>query len=327
MSRLLHVANGTSVTNTLAETGIPGLRSIWADPLHEGPVPGGLTDDELVAVRMRYLLGDQLPQSDHWNDLRRWRKSIDSHASYDELILWFEHDLFDQLNLIQLLSYVRGRLPAEKAVTLICIHSFPGHPEFHGLGELTAPELASLFGARRPVTDAEYLLAGRAWQAFREPTPEALDQLRQSDTSAMPYLARSLQRFLENYPAVRDGLSRSERRLLELAAEGLTLARAFPRMNDGEDAYYISDVTFMGLIGELSGTSPPLLTVAERTLMLTAEGRDVLAGRRDRVSYGLDRWMGGVHLKSGETPIWRWDEASGKCLASNPSSGRGRNHQ
>src|SRR5688572_29560213 len=200
-SRILHVANGTSVTDTLALTGIPGARSIWADPLHDGPVPAGLTDDELVEVRTRYHLGDREPEADRWNDLRRWREVIEDHGSYDELVLWFEHDLFDQLNLIQLLSYLRLRPPVGKIVSLICINSFPGHPDFHGLGELPAQELASLLETRHPVIDAEYALAERAWQAFREPTPEALDEFRRSDTSALPYLGRALDRFLEDYPS------------------------------------------------------------------------------------------------------------------------------
>jgi len=311
MSRTLHVANGTSVTDTLALTGIPGTRSIWADPLYEGPVPGGLTDDELVDVRTRFHLGDYQPDEDRWNDLRRWREVIDDHASYDELVLWFEHDLFDQLNLIQLLSYLRLRPPSGRTVSLICINSFPGRPDFHGLGELPAEALASLFETRRPVMKAEYALAERAWQAFREPTPEALDRFRRSDTSALPYLARALERFLEDYPSTRDGLSRTERRLLSLAEEGLPVARAFPRMHQGEDAYYIGDESFMTLIEELSSTSPPLVEAADGSISLTAEGREVFAGRKDRVSYGLDRWMGGVRLKTGETPIWRWNEEKG----------------
>jgi len=311
MSQILHVANGTSVTDTLALTGIPGMRSIWADPLHEGPVPGGLTDDELVDVRTRFLLGTDAPGEDRWNDLRRWREVIDDHASFDELVLWFEHDLFDQLNLIQLLSYLRLRPPFGRTVSLICIGSFPGHPDFHGLGELPAEELASLFETRHPVMDAEYALAERAWQAFREPTPEALDEFRRSDTSALPYLARALERFLEDYPSTRDGLSRTERRLLSVAEEGLPFARAFRRMHHGENAYYIGDESFRTLIEELSSTSPPLVEVADRSISLTAEGREVLAGRRDRVSYGLDRWMGGVRLKTGETPIWRWNGEKG----------------
>jgi hypothetical protein len=323
MSRMLHVANGTSVTDTLALTGIPGALSIWADPLHAGPVPGGLSDVELVEVRTRFLIGqDGGDDAQHWNDLRRWRSVIDDHASYDELVLWFEHDLFDQLNLIQLLSYLRTRPPSGRTVSLICINAFPGHPDFHGLGELTATELASLFETRRPVSGAQYELAERAWQAFREPTPEGLDQIRHSDTSAMPYLSRALERFLEDYPSTRDGLSRSERCLLQLAGEELSFPHGFRRMHEGEDAYYISDLSFLDAIEVLSNTAPPLMRVEDRSFRLTEAGRDVLAGQRDRVSCGLDRWMGGVHLKTGETPIWRWDEGH-RRITSNPNSYRG----
>lgn len=325
MSRFLHVANGTSVTDTLAQTGIPGARSIWADPLYEGPVPAGVSDDELVAIRTHFLLGSNAPDDDQdrWNDLRRWREVIEDRGSYDELVLWYEHDLFDQLNLIQLLSWLRPRLAGGRIVSLICVGSFPGRPDFHGLGELTPEQLASLFDTRHQVEDGEYELAERAWQAFRQPTPEALDELRHSETSAMPYLARAFERFLEDYPSTRDGLSRTERRLLHVADEGAPLSRAFRRMHEGEDAYYIGDGSFMSVIEELSATVPPLVRVADRTLGLTTEGRAALAGQRDRVAYGLDRWMGGVHLKTGETEIWRWDGEK----VSNPSSGQARNDQ
>ena len=56
-SRFLHVANGTATTDTIQAAGIPGRCSIWADPLHDGPVPADLNDDELVAVRRRHLSG------------------------------------------------------------------------------------------------------------------------------------------------------------------------------------------------------------------------------------------------------------------------------
>jgi hypothetical protein len=303
----------------LALTGIPGVRSIWADPLHAGPVPGGLGDEELVEVRTRFLLGENGGEdAEHWNDLRRWRSVIDDHDSYDELVLWFEHDLFDQLNLIQLLSYLQARPPADRIVSLICINGFPGHPDFHGLGELTAPELASLFETRHAVIGAEYALAARAWEAFREPTPEGLDRIRHSDMSAMPYLARALERFLEDYPSTGDGLSRTERRLLQLAGEELSFAHGFRRMHEGEDAYYISDLSFLDSIEILSNTAPPLVRVVDRSVRLTEAGREVLAGQKDRVSCGLDRWMGGVHLKTGETLIWRWNPEQ-RRITSNPN--------
>ena len=121
-TRFLHVANGTSTTRTIEAAAIPGERSIWADPLYEGPVPGELTDAELLDIRMRFhsepgnldwIAWAGSDQSlDPVNDLREWRAAIARHELYDELVLWFEHDLFDQLNLIQLLPWVRDHLPA-----------------------------------------------------------------------------------------------------------------------------------------------------------------------------------------------------------------------
>jgi hypothetical protein len=324
----LHVANGTSTTALIEAAGIPGRRSIWADPLHDGPVPAELDDTELMEVRRQYLAGPVSspawrgsdPSLDPANDLRQWRANIERHESYGELILWFEHDLFDQLNLIQVLTWIHGRLSRTKPVSLVCIGSFPGRPQFKGLGELTPGEIASLVDTRQPVTESQYGLAERAWRAFREPTPEALDALRDADTSALPYLGGAITRFLQEYPWTRDGLSRSERRLLELAAgSGISLREAFPRMHAGERAYYITDSSVADLAESLSASSPPMVTLdLSRTagkpglngsVALTDTGRAVLTGRLDRVATcGIDRWLGGVHLQ-GRDDIWRWDDA------------------
>lgn len=318
----LHVANGTSTTMTIEAARIPGAISIWADPLHDGPVPGDRSDDELIEVRARHLSdpGDAAWLSETIDGLREWRRIIAAHDAYRELVLWYEHDLFDQLNLIQLLTWIRGHVPREEPVSLICLGSFPGRPTFKGLGELTATELAPLLDTRQPVTDAQYALADRAWRAFCAPTPEPLDHFSQTDTSALPFLGAALRRFLQEYPWTTDGLSRRERRLLELSRDGsIALASAFPEFDQGETAFYVSDTSLSDTADSLRDTSPPLLTVSlgeglRRTVSLTDAGRDVLAGRHDRVSLcGIDRWLGGVHLQEGN--LWRWDDESQRIRA------------
>jgi hypothetical protein len=208
-------------------------------------------------------------------------------------------------------------------VSLICIGSFPGRATFKGLGELTTAELASLFDTRKPVSDAEYSLAERAWLNFREPAPEALDELRRSDVGALPFLATALERFLQEYPWTKDGLSRTERRLLQLAEHGpMVMNAVFPRMHEGETAYYITDLSLAALVETLSRTSPPLLAFAsdgtggnfwKGSVTLTEGGREVLATSRDRVACGLDKWLGGVHLRSGDAD-WRWDETQRRIV-------------
>jgi hypothetical protein len=326
-TRFLHVANGSSTTMTMEAAGIPGARSIWADPLHDGPVPGGLSDADLIEVRARYLGPAEEPE----HDIRHWRAPLERHEAYDELILWFEHDVFDQLNLIQLLAWIEEHLPSVTRVSLICIDSFPGRPDFKGLGELLKEELASLLPTRQPVKRKQYELAHRAWEAFRQPTPDALNDLRYDDTSALPFLASAITRFLQEYPWTRDGLSRSERRLLTLAAgDGIALREAFPRMHDGEHTYHVSDTSLEAMAADLSRTTPPLLMrdvpggadgVLKGRVRLTDEGRSVLAGRLDRVAAcGLDRWFGGVHLQRG-SPVWRWDDERRRVISGEHAAG------
>jgi hypothetical protein len=319
--RLLHVANGTSTTKSIETSGIGGAVSIWADPLYEGPVPGSIADDALVDVRSSFHApSSDTSAVDPVNDLWRWRQVIDDYEAYDELVLWYEHDLFDQLNLIQLLTYVRAHVPPQRSVSLVCIGTFPGRPWFKGLGELPPEVFPDLFAARAPVGEAQYDVAARAWDAFRAPAPLAVDALRREDTPALPFLSPALRRLLEEYPAHGDGLSRSERRLLQLTAlEPVRLGALFPFMHEDERYYYVTDTSLADLARVLASTSPSLLSIVragtpdrplDAVVTLTDAGRAVLDRRLDRVACGLDRWIGGVHLQS-DGAMWRWDEERG----------------
>jgi hypothetical protein len=319
-SSYLHVANGSCTARVIVAAGIAGPVSIWADPLHEGPVPAHLTDEELLRVRARYLAEPtERSYAETVNELRGWRTILENHSAYREIVLWFEHDLFDQLNLIQMLSWIRKRLPVSTVVSLVSLGSFAERPGFTGLGELTPDELAPLLDARDRVEEEQYVLAERAWQAFREPTPESLEHLGDSDTAALPNLAAAITRFLQEYPWTRDGLSRSERRLLRLAeTESIELSTALARMHEGEDAYYITDASLSALVDALSENLCPLLMRASErpsdgrflhgSVALTDTGRTVLSGRQDKIAVcGIDRWLGGVHLRT-DGILWRWDD-------------------
>jgi hypothetical protein len=317
MTHFLHVANGTSTTNTIQQAGLPGRFSIWADVLYDGPVPGNLSDAQLLAVRARHLAADERSIPEVVAELQGWR-AVMADPSYDELVLWYEHDLFDQLNLIQVLTWIAGSDLVRREISLICIGSFPGRPDFKGLGELTPSELASLFETRQRVVHAQYALAQRAWVAFRASDPRAIEALLHVDTAALPFLAPALRRYLQEFPWVGDGLSRSERRLLHLASSGpLGIASAFPLMQSGEHAYYITDGSLRQLLEDLASEPSPLIhldadfstaILPEGEVTISQTGQAVLAGDADRVRLrGIDRWFGGVHVQ-GSGPVWRWDD-------------------
>ena len=259
----LHVANGHCTTELIERAGLPGKTSIWADGLHDGPVPD-VDDDRLIRVRAEFIAdGLDVSADEVAADLRNWRAVVDADDSYSELVLWFEHDLFDQLNLIQLLARIGRDRPVRKPVSLVSVDRYPGHTNFMGLGQLQPSDIAALYEQRQRVTPGQYEVAALAWDAFRSGSDSRLRSLLQRDLTALPFLAAALRRHLDEQPEIAGGLSRSERRLIEQLQHGpIDIRRAFAAMHEGETAYYITDSSFWAMIERLSGRSPALIEVA-----------------------------------------------------------------
>jgi hypothetical protein len=235
-----------------------------------------------------------------------------------EYVLWFEADLYDQLQIAEILARLAGLgVPAER-ITLICIGEHPGIARFGGLGELTAEQLRELphTNACARLTPAALGLATRAWAAFRAPTPEDLGAARLGE---LRFLGEAFDRLSREYPATRDGLSLTERRVLAAVADGAPDAgTAFVRAGARETRPFLGDTTCFGRMDRMAEGPYPLLRVdrpgrpMERatSVRLTATGARVLAGDADQIALnGIDRWIGGVHLHGHHVP-WRWDDGT-----------------
>ena len=87
-------------------TGLAGTVVPWRDALHEGPVPD-VPDAELRRIRARFLAGEQAADVDTAAELERRDRTLAAHRD-GAYVLWFEADLYDQLQLIQILAMLRG---------------------------------------------------------------------------------------------------------------------------------------------------------------------------------------------------------------------------
>jgi DNA-binding transcriptional MerR regulator len=321
---LLHVTNGESAGNTLRRTALGGAVLPWQDALHTGPVPA-LPRTELLRARARFLAdcGWGRPQELLSSLERRDRQLLAALRGDDtRVVLWFEHDLYDQLQLLDVLSLAHTE---DAAPELIVVGSFPGKPSFAGLGELSASELETLWPSRHLAEPAALETAAAAWAAFQSPEPKALAEWATKETTPLPFLAPALQRLLEELPAPTTGLSRTERHALEAIDAGArTPPAAFVAAQRLEDAPFLGDTWFyrdlsaLGqgpsrLIETEDGTPlppPPPLgdnhLFARLPLRLTPNGERTLRGKADRVELlGTDRWIGGTRITTEH--IWRWD--------------------
>jgi DNA-binding transcriptional MerR regulator len=323
----LHVTNGDSAGNTLRQTALGGAVLPWQDVLHEGPVPAG-PRRELLQARAAFL------SACGWGSRRsilasledRDRQLVQALKDGQQVVLWFEHDLYDQLQLVDALALAAPETP--HTPELVVVGSFPGKPAFRGLGELTADELETLWPARVPASQDTLAAAVSVWAALRHPDPSALAAAARADHPGLPFLGPALLRLLEELPAPGDGLSGTERRALQaIAAGAATPAVAFLAEQDQETAPFLGDAWFFRPLAGLGAgparlvetqagdplpPPPPLgdpRAFARLPLRLTDAGQRVLDGRDDRVALlGLDRWVGGTHLT--QAAAWRWDPAA-----------------
>ena len=105
---MLHVTNGSVFLSRLHDLGVPGQIVPWDDVLHEGPVPAGLTPLELRRRRAEFLAIDWGDVADIERGLRSRDQAVVDAAAGDEIVLWFEHDLYDQLHVLQVLDLLHG---------------------------------------------------------------------------------------------------------------------------------------------------------------------------------------------------------------------------
>jgi hypothetical protein len=120
--KYLHVTNGDSAAEILRQSGVGGIVTVTADVLHEGPAPGGLAPERWRKVRARYLAESGYGDYDSClAQLTRWDRTLEDFRPHEEIVLWFEHDLFDQLLLIRALHGFAGRNLGGTELSLICI--------------------------------------------------------------------------------------------------------------------------------------------------------------------------------------------------------------
>jgi hypothetical protein len=312
--RILHVLNGDATRVPLQQSGVPGECLVWVDVFHHGPVPAGLPDDEFRRLRARHLSAESEDETDLLDALRRRDAHLDRYREYDEVIFWFEHDLFDQLLLVRHLHWLAAQ-PPWPGFRLICIDSFPGHTHFNGLGELSPYELARLFPTRWSITPEEVALGAAWWDAFRAADPRRFARMVLAEnTRALPQTAGAFRRMLEEFPGAADGLSRSQRQIVRAAASGATSAVDLFRTSAAmEERVFMGDMTFWRILRGLTEGVVPLFAhdgtfhanaPPSGIFTLTPAGDDVLDARVDYIDLnGIDTWIGGVHLTDGR---YRW---------------------
>lgn len=325
MPSLLAITSSDQAAGCLKRAGCAAEALAWFDPLHIGPVPPVDSLDALATARVAYLERQSFGFS---------RLGLDYHAARNrhfteavgttDLVLYFQRNYADQLQLLQVLDSIAAA-PQRRSVRIVHVDGF--------IDELTEQATLALDGEAVEITPEALDLARAAWDAYRQPTPEAWAELLEFETGALPFLAKAILRGLEELPDTRSGLTRSQRQIAELLKRHNLSARDLYRAHFALEPYsHLEDWVFYALLDGLAdgpfalvegkadvAFNPNMSLIDWRRyvlpeMKLTSYGAAVLRGEADDRSHnGTDHWWGGTHL-TAET-LWRWDPTARGLVA------------
>jgi len=295
---MLHVTNGDLLATRIAAAQAAGHVPAgdllpWRDVLHEGPVPSG-GDAWLRASRAAFLsAAGQGDAAAIETALQARDERLDAALAAEEgIVLWFDGDLYDRLQLGQ----VAARLVAARAAGMLI-----------EVDERGRADVAELWGTRRQLPAFLVATLAAEWEALRD---GRLDEV--------PLRLR------QELPWTTDGLALSERlALLAIEAGAESFQEVFAAQAALEERPFLGDVwlraRLRGLAALLDGGAAASAaadagTGADTTpYALSALGRAVLGGQTDAVAAcGLDRWVGAVRLTAGEH--LRWEPQTGTVV-------------
>ena len=105
------------------------------------------------------------------------------HAGFETIELWFEHDLYDQLQLIQILSFFADGGRTE-GVVLVQADEF--------LGQESAETILRFADRARPIGADDLDIGDLLWADLAMPTPEPLVHRLDERTDALPFVGPAL---------------------------------------------------------------------------------------------------------------------------------------
>ena len=309
----LHVRCGHDIQQTLEQAGFKGDFLPYIEPLCLGPL--ALDEETLSTIRAEYvcdrLLSEMKEVEKSFEQVKLEAKQATSKLldnSYQRIVIWVEHDNYDQLMLIRslyLLSYQNTT-----KVEIIEVSTFPGRERFIGLGQLPPEALRALWNSRKGVSVDHITVATELWQAFCCESPlKLVENHHKVDQNLFPNIKAVIFRHLQELPHTESKLGLVERLTIDILndeEEGLEFKELFKRYMKLEPLVYLGDLMYWAIIKPLTEGSEPILQVQR------SENEDwyhncisLSKSKHNKPKLIEDKWVGGIHLTPNN--FWSWD--------------------
>lgn len=198
----------------MQELNLPGEIIVWRELLCEGPTQKEINAD-FFKLRKKFLLNTYNISAENYDErFISEIKKLKSLKSYDDVVLWFEFDLFCHINMlaaISLLNDKHGEIP----ISLVCSKKLQGEKEFQPLSQLSLKELENHYKNRIQLTTEDIETAILIWELYCGDNPLKLKPQIKVNTN-FEYLSSCVRAHVERFPNSITGINSLERNVLRL---------------------------------------------------------------------------------------------------------------
>ena len=199
MSKTFHILNGDALLEFFPETILSGEIIVARECLVDGPLEGK-TLEAFWDTRADFISSEYGEERDfYFQDVVPEFNRIALIQEGSEVNLWFEEDLFCQVNLWFCVSLLR-RISDQIKINLVKPSLKDGKPNWGGFGSLDRDELAKAYQERQRLTKQEKELLTALWTAFKGNDKHTLAKLGSENTGSFPFLKDVVQAQLDRFP-------------------------------------------------------------------------------------------------------------------------------
>ncbi|WP_020526410.1 hypothetical protein [Flexithrix dorotheae] len=304
----LHILNGDSTLFQIQKTKITGDTLVWREVLCEGPVSEDIVKSDFWIQRLQFFSENYQVDAEafHEKTIKEIEK-LDKCEKYDEVVLWFEYDLFCQINLLGALALIYQKKLPSQPISLISIGEVSGYKKLVGLGEIDAKIFPDLFENRIFLDGDDLKMANTIWAQYCSDNPLPLLDLADNAALKFPYLRPALEAHFKRFPSIFNGLSQTQQEILNfIQSEKIETERQLVgKMLRQENYYGFGDLQYFKTVDTINS-----LIEKNVSLCLSPLGEKVYAGKANFLSTEKNEfWLGGV--KNNQ---FFWDETLNELI-------------
>lgn len=216
MANIFHIVNGDAVVPLLKKSGIDGEIVVWREALCDGPLDIQVASDNFWKKRYDFFekeLG--ISKLEYFDKTIKEILKADDFPENSEVVMWFEFDLFCQVNLMALCSYLLQNYRKDITYNLVCTGKVKGKEKLQSLTDFSSESFKLLYENKIKLSKNNLIFADNCWQKFVENDIEKIAEFNFGKISKFQYFQMAMNQHLKRFPS-KNNLNEIQNKILKI---------------------------------------------------------------------------------------------------------------